>query len=590
MSFEILTVFAIIIVVLVLFITERFSVDQVAIGIPVTLLLLGILTPAEALSGLSNEATVTVAAMLILSLGLVKTGAVDAIGRWAQDAPLGGPRRRLFLLCFVVALTSPFLNNTAVVVVFLPVFLALAQRDGQPPSLYLMPLSFAAILGGTITLVGTSTNLLVHGLVRERGYDALSMFSIAPLGLVFTAIGLVYLFTVGRWLMPRRAGPADLEGKYEVRSFVTELTVQADSPAAGRTLGELNWGREFDVSVIGLRRGDRTLWGPGPNRRLLAGDILFARGHHEDLLWLAIKQGLAMPAPEIGPEIESADAHLAEVLVAPGASIVGRTLAEARFQQRYHATVIAVQHHGDTVQAQLPDVRLEAGDLLLVHGGEADLDALVAEVGLVPLSSVKRPPRPRPRALFAMLLLVAVVALAGLGVVPILTAALAGALLMVFSRCVRIEEIYAELDWMVIFLLAGAIPLGVAMDKTGAAQWLADEAALAVGPYGPQFTIGVFFLLTSLLTSVMSNNATAVVLTPIALLTAGDLGMNPYALVVAVMFGASVSFMTPVGYQTNTLIYGPGGYRFVDFLKIGTPLTLILLVVAMWLIPILWPS
>jgi di/tricarboxylate transporter len=591
MTWEILFVFAIILIALALFITERYAVDQVALVIPVVLLLAGILSPAEALSGFSNEATITVAAMLCMSLGLVKTGAVATIGRWAQNAPLGGPRLRLVVLSLVVAGISPFLNNTAVVVVFLPVFLALAQRDNQPPSLYLMPLSFAAILGGTITLLGTSTNLLVYGLIHSRGFDQLSMFSIAPLGLIFTAVGLAYLFTVGRSLLPRRVGMTDLTGKYEVRSFVTELTVRQGSPAVGRSLGELKWGSEFDVSILGLRRRQRTLWSPGPNRRLMVGDTLFAKGHHEDLLWLAIKQGLAMPTPSVGgPDLESEDAHLAEVLVAPGASVVGRTLAGARFQQRYHATVLAVQHLGETIRTRLPHVRLEAGDLLLVHGTAPDLDALVGETGLVPLGAVRRPTKPRPRALFAVGVLIAVVAVAGFNLLPIMTAALTGVLLMVFTRCVRLEEIYAELDWMVVFLLAGVIPLGVAMDKTGAAQWLADAVAASVGPLGPHFTVAAFYLLTSLLTSVMSNNATAVVLTPIALLTAADLGMNPYALVVAVMFGASASFMTPVGYQTNTLIYAPGGYRFFDFIKVGTPLNFLLLVTATILIPLFWPS
>ena len=590
MTWEIFFVFAIILIALALFITERYAVDQVALVIPVVLLLAGILTPGEALSGFSNEATVTVAAMLCLSLGLVKTGAVATIGRWAQNAPLGGPRRRLFVLSLVAAAVSPFLNNTAVVVVFLPVFLGLAQRDNQPASLYLMPLSFAAILGGTITLLGTSTNLLVYGLARSRGFDQLSMFSIAPLGLIFTAIGLTYMFTVGRSLLPRRAGTTDLSGKYEVRSFVTELTVRQGSSAVGQSLGELKWGSEFDVSILGLRRRQRTLWSPGPNRRLMVGDTLFAKGHHEDLLWLAIKQGLAMPTPAVGPDLESEDAHLAEVLVAPGASVVGRTLAGARFQQRYHATVLAIQHLGETIRTRLPHVRLEAGDLLLVHGTAPDLDALVEETGLVPLGAVPRPTKPRPRALFAVGVLIAVVAVAGFHLLPIMTAALTGVLLMVFTRCVRLEEIYADLDWMVIFLLAGVIPLGVAMDKTGAAQWLADAVAEPVGPFGPHITVAAFYLLTSLLTSVMSNNATAVVLTPIALLTAADLGMNPYALVVAVMFGASASFMTPVGYQTNTLIYGPGGYRFFDFTKVGTPLNIILLITATILIPLFWPS
>ncbi|HUP00782.1 MAG TPA: SLC13 family permease [Gemmatimonadota bacterium] len=592
MTWEIVFVFAVILAALVLFAIERFPVDQIALAIPVVLLMAGILSAEEAISGFSNTATVTVAAMLVLSLGLVQTGAVDAIGRWAGRAPLGGPRIRLAILCVIAAAVSPFLNNTAVVVVFLPVFLAVCQKTGQPPSRALMPLSFAAILGGTITLIGTSTNLIVYGMAQERGFDELTMFSIAPLGLIYLAVGLLYLFTIGQALLPRRAGDADLSGKYDVRSFVTELQISPQSPATGRTLTDLRWGDEAGVSVLGLTRGGRTIWSPGPDRRLQAGDLLYAQGHHDDLLQLAERMSLSTPVDRVpdGPGLSAGDAHLAEVLVAPAASVVGRTLRETRFQQLYNVTVLAVQHLGRIQRARLANVRIETGDLLLVHGSAADLESLVDDPGFVPVSALPKSGGPRPRALVAIGILAAVVAVAGLEFVPILPAALTGVLLMIFTRCVTLEEIYEEMDWMVIFLLAGVIPLGIAMEETGAAQLLAHTLAEWVRPYGPTVAVAGFYLMTSLMTEMMSNNATAVVLTPIALLTSAELGMNPYALLVAVMFGASASFMTPVGYQTNALVYGPGGYRFSDFLKVGGPLNLLLLVTGSIFIPIFWPS
>lgn len=593
MTWEIGFVFAVILAALALFVSERWPVDQVALAIPVVLLLGGILTPDEAVSGFSNVATVTVAAMLALSLGLVKTGAVAAIGRWAQTAPLGGPRARVVVLCLVVAAVSPFLNNTAVVVVFLPVFMAVAQRHGEPPSLYLMPLSFAAILGGTVTLIGTSTNLVVYGMARNRGFDELTMFSIAPLGLVYLGIGLTYLFTVGRGLLPSRPSQADLTGKYDVREFLIELRVTNATPASGRTFAEVRWGEEYGVSIVGLQRGARAVWGPVANRRVTPGDVLYAQGHPRNLLRLAQKEGLDTPAQRSGvdeEELAVGDARLAELLVAPSSPLVGNTLKETRFQQRYDATVLAIQHHGRTVRERLADVTLEPGDLLLVHGGADALEALAEAEGFVPLGEVHPPITSRPRALVAVGILLAVVVVAGLEIAPILPAALTGVATMIFTRCIRLEEMYEEMDWMVVFLLAGAIPLGIAMDKTGAAAWLGHLVAGAVGPFGPRAVVGAFYLLTAILTSVMSNNATAVVLTPIALLTAADLGMNPYALLVAVMFGASADFMTPIGYQTNTLIYGPGGYRFSDYARVGGPLALLLLLTATLLIPVLWPS
>jgi di/tricarboxylate transporter len=589
---QIAIVFVVTLAALVLFASERYRVDQVALAVPVVLLVAGIIDVNDAVAGLSSPATVTVAAMLVLGLGLSKTGAVDAVSRWALAAPLGGARMRLLVLCLMVAVVSPFLNNTAVVVVFLPVFLAFARHFGVPNSSVLIPLSYAAILGGTVTLIGTSTNLIVDGMARSRGFDALNMFSIAPLGLIYLAVGTTYLFTVGRRLLPRREAPPDLSEKYEMRSFLTELGVEEGSPVAGRTLGELQWGERHGVSVVGIQRQSTAISAPGARQPIEAGDILLARGAAKRLLGLAREEKLTTPSRRVGPKLDfqAGDARLVELMVAPGSPLADRTLDEVRFQERYDAVVLAIQHHGRTVHERLPRVRCSPGDLLLVHGSARALALLADDPGFVPLGEVERPPVARPRALVAVAILAGVVAVAGLGMASILSAALVGVVLMIFSGCVRIDEIYDDLDWRVVFLLAGLIPLGVAMDGSGGADWMGQWVARYLGPLPPIVAIGAFYLLTSLLTEVMSNNAAAVVLTPIAIATAGDLSMNPYALLVAVMFGASASFMTPVGYQTNTLVYGPGGYRFTDFLKVGGPLNLILLVTASLLIPVFWPS
>lgn len=592
MTWEIAFVYTVIAVALVLFVSERYSIDQVALAIPVVLLLAGIISPAQAVSGFSNTATITVAAMLILGLGLVKTGVIAAVARWALTAPLGRPRMRLAILCMVVAGTSPFLNNTAVVVVFLPVFISLAYQEGVAPSRYLMPLSFAAILGGTVTLVGTSTNLVVYGIAQNHGLTGLKMFSIAPLGLVYLTAGMLYLFTVGRWLIPRRMGAADLSGKYQVRQFLAELAVQSGSVAIGKSLGELKWRERYGVSILGLGRGDRSVWAPGPERRVVEGDILYAQGTPQQLLTLSRSERLDPPARRAKSAIDfiSENARLMEVMIGPHCTLAGHTLGEARFQQRYSATVLAIQRHGVTIRDKLERLRLGFGDLLLVHGPVSALDALADEPGFVPLRVVGVPVRDRPRALVSLAILIGVVASASTGLLDIMPAALVGVTLMLFTRCVRLDEIYTELDWMVVFLLAGLLPLGVAMETTGAAEWLVSTIAESLGQVTPAVAIAGIYTITALLTGMMSNAATAVVVAPIALFMSSQLGLNPYALLVTVMFGASASFMTPMGYQTNVLIYGPGGYRFTDFLRVGTPLTIILGLLTTLLVPVFWPS
>lgn len=592
MTFDAWFVCALLLVALVLFVLERFPIDQVAISLPVVLLVAGILTPAEALSGFANPATLTVAAMLVLSLGLVQAGTVRQIARWAQTARLGPPWVRLLLLCMLVSAISPFLNNTPVVLVFLPVFLAVAKRVGEAPSRFLIPLSYSAILGGTVTVIGTSTNLIVYGIAYERGYRDLGMFSISVLGLIYLGTGLLYMTTIGRWLLPHREHAIDLSSKYDVRRFLSEVRLPADSSAVGKTLRELGWGESRGVTVVGIAREEEVIWAPGGRHRLRAGDVLLLRGDSEQLLALTTAVGMRTitGGQEKDPlELGGHDQRMVEVLVAPDSPLAGRTLGELRFQRRNWATVLGIQRAGEPIQARLADVRLRPGDLLLLHGSATVLELLADEDGIVPLSHVRTKVRRAPRAKLSAAIMASVVLLAAFEMMGILTAALIGVVLMLFTGCVRMNDVYEKLDWMVIFLLAGLIPLGTAMEKTGAVQSIVTGVASSLGELRPEIVILLFYLLTSLLTEVMSNNAAAVVLAPVALGSAEQLAMNPYALIVAVMFGASASFMTPMGYQTNALVYGPGGYRFTDYLRVGAPLNLLLALVASYFIPRMWP-
>ncbi len=578
-------VFAVALAALVAFVLERFPIAQIALTIPVVLLVAGILEPAEALAGFAHGSTVTVAAMLALSLGLVKTGAMARLGAWARNLSLGGTTARLAVLCALVAVLSPFLNNTAVVVVFLPVFLAAARQADQPPSRFLMPLSFAAMLGGTITLIGTSTNLIVHGMAESRGFTELSMFSIAPLGLIYCAVGFVYLFTVGAWLLPKRAPETDISEKFDVRSFVTELQVPDADDIVGVTIEDLKWEHEYDVSVLGIRRHGVLLTSFLVHRRVEADDVLIVQGNSQSLVALSNVYGLQPPHVRRVGDADDGDLRLVEVLVGPDSPLKGKTLDRTRMRERFSVTVLAVQHHRHVVHTRLHKARLRAGDILLVEGEVSALEELAEEPGFIPLGEVSTPITDRPGVRVAVGTMVGVIGLASFGVTSILNAALVGVLVMLFTRCIDLQELFNELEWNVVFLLAGLIPLGTAMEITGAAEWLGEAASSMLEPLGPRAVIGGFYLLTFLLTAVMSNNATAIILTPVALDTAANLSINPYALLVAVMFGASASFLTPMGYQTNTLIYGPGGYRFVDYVRVGLPLNLLLLVLATLGIP-----
>ena len=592
MTFEMIFVLVVSGLALVLFASDRIRLDQVSMSVPVVLLLGGVIGPREAFSGLSSDATVIVAAMLVLGLGLSNTGLVSAIGVWARTAPLGGKTMRMFALCTLVALLSPFLNNTAVVIVFIPVFLALADQAEEPASLYLMPLSFMAIMGGTVTLIGTSTNLIVHGEALALGYDELTMFSIAPMGVIYLIVGSAYLFTVGRRMMPSRERTPDLSSRYGVRRYTAELHVNPNSRAVGRSLADLRWRERFKVTIIGIERDAHVMALPAGEHVVEAGDILYAQGAVKDLMILIRKQKLdnLQDRMRLDASETVSGGRLVELLVGPGSALVGQSLRDVSFVQRFNATVMGVQHHGTAFTDQMARRDLSVGDILLLRGEPADLQRLAEEPGFVPLAELDHPVESRPRAAFAAAIMAAVVVFAATGILPISTSALAGAALMVFTGCVQMREVYQELDWMVVFIMAGLIPLGVAMESTGTAAWLASGAVEAMSGFGERGIIGAFYLLTAAMTAVVANTATAVMLTPVAIVVAETAGLNPYALLVAVMFGASASFVTPFGYKTNVMIYSVGGYRFMDFVKVGGVLNLLLAIVAVIAIPIFWPS
>ncbi len=584
-----------------LFVTERFRADFVALMVLGTLIVLGLLvklfpwihadrwiTPEEGISGFSNPATITVAAMFVLSAGLQKTGAVSFAAR-AMRRLASLPTILLLVMMLTVGVVSAFINNTAAVAVFLPVVIAACAGGKLMASRLLIPLSFASQFGGVCTLIGTSTNLLVSAISDRAGLGAFSMFEFAPLGLVMLGVGTLYLAIFSRWLLPNRRG-AQLTESYQLGDYISELRVLPGSRLVGSTVTESQFGRKTDVTVLEIIRNGDKLFAPLKDA-ILANDVLLVRGGAREMM--EAKAGWKL---ELEPEfklkdeaLEARDLGLAEVLIAPRSNLTDRTLAGVDFRRRYNAIVLAIRARRQTLREKLNQVRLHVGDALLLLGPKEELARLRGDPDFLVLDQVNEPVHRRHKIPIAVAIIAGVLALAALDVMPILVSSIVGCIALVVSRCLTIEEAYAAIDWKVIFLLAGILPLGLAMEKSGAAQLLAQTTLSVVGAHGPILVLAVLYLLTAILTEFMSNNATAVLMAPVAIGTAATLGIDARPLLMAVCFAASTSFATPVGYQTNTMVLHPGGYRYSDFMRIGIPLNVIFWIIAVVLIPRIWP-
>jgi di/tricarboxylate transporter len=586
---------------LVLFSTERLPVEVVSLLVLAALLVLCVAGPAtglvradkwitleEALSGFSNTAVVTVAAMFVLSVGLEKTGAMAALGR--ALVRLGRNQTALLLVVmFVAGAVSAFVNNTATVAVFLPLVLLVCSRRQLPASRVLIPLSFASQFGGVCTLIGTSTNLLVSSISEKAGVGAFHMFEFSPFGVILLCTGTVYLLITSRWLLPARRG-AELTETYQLREYLTEVRVLPGSPLIGKTVAESRLGAKHDVTILEILRDQRRIWTP-EDTQIRPGDILLVRGKVSSLMELRASTGLEIESEFKLKEttLTQQDLTLVEALVSPRSALAGHTLASADFHRRYDAIVLALQRHGQLLREKLAQVRLQFGDALLLLLRKNDLPALRANDNLIVLSEVETPSLGSGRTLIALGTIVAVVTLAAFNIAPIFVCAIVGGLTMVLFRCLTMEQAFRAIDWRVIFLLAGVWPLGMAMERSGTARFIAEHTVGLMSSSGPVVVLAVLYLLTALLTEFMSNNAAAVLLAPIAISTAAKLGVDPKPMLMAVTFAASTSFATPVGYQTNTMVYSAGGYRFTDFTKIGLPLILIFWGLSVWFIPKFWP-
>lgn len=586
MTAEIWMTFAVLAGAVYLFVTEKLPVDVVAMLVLVTVMVLGLVTPREALSGFSSEATITVAAMFVLSAGIQHSGILSRL------SDLLSRIKRLWLFTLVMMLlaaaTSAFINNTAVVAVFLPLVMTAAAAVGQAPSKMLIPLSYAAQFGGVCTLVGTSTNLLVHSVAQQSGLPGFGLFEFTQLGIWFTLIGTAYMLLAGKFLLPAHPAPNREEDEHQGR-WLVDLYVNEKSPAVGKLGSTVIPVDITDAYLLEVYRNGNTLSRPRA-AEIKAGDRLLVRGTWEQIE--KVRKSLKLQFDEVARDLvanPAAERVHAEVLVAPGSPLVNRTLTGLRFGHIHRVRVHGLQRPGHTLRQPLHKIPLNVGDTLLVDGTPESLETLRNTPGLILTRERVQPRVHRLRAMTSVGIMVAAVALSAFEIMPIVVSSLLGCVALVILRALTPERAYGGIDWRVIVLLAGVLPLGIALQNSGGAQWVANNTLALIASGNPLLTLAAIYLLTSVMTEMMSNNASAVLIAPIAIATAETLGLDPKPFLVAVAFAASTSFSTPVGYQTNTMVYTAGGYRFSDFLKVGIPLNILFFLAAIFLIPRYFP-
>lgn len=591
MSFEILFVFALLAVAVFLFVTDYVTFDVTAIIIMACLMVTGILTPSEGLSGFSNPATVTVAAMFILSEGMRRTGILNQAGDYFTEKMKKNLMFWFFSLLLFIAVISAFINNTAAVAIFIPVIMTIASRVGVSPSKLLMPLSFAGMFGGTATLIGTSTNILVSSIAEERGLNPIGMFDLTPMGLIFIASGFLFLFTVGIRMIPERREEGDLTKEYEMQKYLTDIRINPNSTMVGSELDEEDLTRHLDLDVIRVFKDTGDSSAQRNKITVEAGDIFRIRGNAADIHELIGREDVSvMPSRDWADrDLQHGQDAIVEAVIAPESSLENSKLGEFPFYESLGAVPLAIRQRGEVKHENLSDVELNGGDSLLLSMSSDRVKDLEEEQAFVLISSVETALYRREKTPLVLAIMAGVVATAAVGLVPIVISAVIGVILMIMSGCLRTDEAYEAVNWKVIMLLAGVLPLGTAMDKTGAAELMASGMVDSLAGFGPTVLLSGFFLLTLLITAVMSNNASAALLAPIAIEAAMNIGVNPQAFLYAVTFAASLSLITPFGYQTNTMIYGPGRYSVGDFMKIGIPLNLLFWILATIFIPMIWP-
>ncbi len=592
MTLQIALLLGILAFTLASFVFEWLPLDATALVSLGLLLVANLVSPEQAIAGFSNPAVVTVLMMFILSEGLVQSGLVRRIGYRIARAAGSSSWKASTLLLTLTGFISAFINNTAAVSLFIPVGRHLAEHYRVSPSKVLLPLSYAAIFGGTCTLIGTSTNLLVSALAVSHGEEAFHLFEFLRLGGVLFVVGMLYNHFVVTRLLPDRPAPPSLTRKYQMGAYLTEFKVPRGSNLTGRTVLEEQLSDRFRINVLEIIRGKKRIATDIRHTPLEPADTLIVRGSMEDIVAFNEQSDLLLLSDTKLDDSDLADANniLAEVQLAPTSRLIGESLNEIDFRKRYGCFVLALNRTGEVIREKLAWVKLKPWDTLLVFGPRQRVEGLQSQQeDFIPLQELDMRLRLTRHWWVGALTIPIVVVLAATGVMSLLKAAILGVVLLLATRTLRIQQVYRSIDWTVIFLLVAILPLGTAVETTGLAKILAERIVDAGAPFGPEVVLSLVILVTSVLTSFITNNSAAVLMVPIAVSVAARLGVDAKPLLMGVAFAASMSFATPMGYQTNAMVLGPGGYRFMDYVKVGVPLTLILWLVSSLLIPMIWP-
>jgi len=589
---EIWIVSGILLVTLFILITELLPLDVASIGIIASLALTGILAPVEAVSGFANPAVITVAAMFLISRGLIRSGVVEMLSNWVSSFAGGNPRLAIVSVFFIVGLSSAFINNTPVVVLFIPVIMSMCCQFNLSPSKYLIPLSYASILAGTCTLIGTSTNIIVSDLSAGYGYGKIGMFELAKAGIPIAISGIIFIWLAAPKLMPNMANPAcELEND-DHRKYLSHFIMPKTCPLIGREPREAIRKSYPSIEVIELVRYDHIFYPDRDSVQIAGDDLLLVKGSAKDLVRMMRDNGLdTSPTTEIVRQVSANnDRMIVEMIIPPQSRVLGGRLRNVGTLKGPDVHVIAIQRSGlHYTERKIHDIRLKVGDILLVQLTWDKLDLLRTATDYIIVEDVHHAIAQKEKARYAALIFAGVVTLAATGLLDIMIAAITGVFLMFVTGCLTVRDAYRALQGNVLMLIAGTIALGIALEKSGAGRLYAEWLLELLKNFSPTVVLGCIVLLTSISTQLLSNNATAVLILPVAISAALELGVNPKAFIIAVCYGASACFATPIGYQTNLLVYGPGGYRFSDYLKMGIPLNVMVLILGTLLIPVFWP-
>lgn len=591
-----LVVFAITVLAFGLFASEIVPVDVTALIVMFTLMVLGPWTQIsveEGLSGFSNPATITVLAMFILSAGVSRTGAIQRLGARMAAFARGEERRQLLSVLSVAGIPSGFLNNTPIVAMLIPAVSDLAREGGTSPSKLLIPLSYVSMVGGMLTLIGTSTNLIASTVSARLLNHPFSMFEFTKLGVLVFATGVLYLLFVGRYLIPERIKPEEgLLEEYEMSDYLTEVIVEKDSPLIGHPIDAIAEETDLDLAAVQLIREDEEGIEPFTGTTIRTEDTIIVRAGLDTLQQLTSAEGLSIvsTADVTDEDLEAVSARqtLVELVVPTGSSFVGVNLAETPFRREYDVNLLSIRRGTELLHSRLAEIQLDRGDTILVQAAPDSIEKMATDPNVIVAHELSKPDYRSEKIPLAVGIILAVVGLAALNILAILVAALGGVIAMILSGVIYPEELYDAVEWDVIFLLAGLLPLGIAFNQTGAAALIGSlvaETAMYLPPIG---VLWVFYVITALTTAVVSNAGSVVLLIPVGVATATGIGANPFAFVLAVTFAASADFMTPIGYQTNLLVYGPGGYRFTDYVRVGAPLQILLSIVTVLGIVVFW--